>query len=83
MRFVNAKLEQLCAMMLETEKEIAELVDRVSELEKSVDARFDTLTNVVKGQSVVCKHLGDKLTLLYDYVEDVFKGDEGHEYDII
>lgn len=83
MRFVNMKLEQLCAIVLETEKELAALTDRVSELEKSVDARFDTLTNVVKGQSVVCKHLGDKLTLLYDYVEDAFEGDEEHEYDII
>ena len=64
-------------------KEFAELVARVSELENGVDERFDTLTNVVKGQSVVCKHLGDKLTRLYDYVEDAFEGDEEHEYDII
>lgn len=64
-------------------KEFAELVARVSELEKRVDSRFDMLTNVAKGQSEVCKHLGDKISDLYNYVEDAFEGDDGHEYDII
>lgn len=83
MRFVNMKLEQMLSIVLETTKELEALVDRVSELEKSVDARFDMLTNVAKGQSEVCKHLANKISDLYDYVEDAFEGDEGHEYDII
>ena len=49
-------------------KEFAELVARVSELEKGVDARFDMLTNVAKGQSEVCKHLANKINDLYDYM---------------
>lgn len=49
-------------------KEFAELVARVSELEKSVDTRFDMLTNVAKGQSEVCKHLANKISDLYDYM---------------
>lgn len=77
LRTMETGLKQMLTLVMNVTKEFAEIKDKMSALEQSVSV----VENVAKIQSEICKGLGDKISDLYDYVEDALEGDGDEDED--